>query len=147
MKMLGVFLSPGPLWITKVLFWVFWELVYSNLPLFGKPRCKNWQNLKTMSLVYRNVLRKKTEIWDMRRIHQQRQQAQYSHISFKQQVPCCRWETTFRPAERALVGKGRRNGLFPRINGRHPGCQSAGKTISSSKPVIWIPKLQVTGLS
>lgn len=33
---------------------------------------------------------------------------------------------SIRSARRELGVKGRRNGTFPRINGRHPGCQAAG---------------------
>lgn len=36
--------------------------------------------------------------------------------------------SSFRSAEGELEGKGRRNGTFPRINGRHPGCRAAGTT-------------------
>lgn len=39
-----------------------------------------------------------------------------------------KWKSSFRPAERELEVKGRRNGTFPRINGRHPGREAAGTT-------------------
>lgn len=65
----------------------------------------------------------------LRGIHQQRKQAQYSitpwtggrHIGGMRNVLQA-------SRRRAGEGKGRKNGTFPRIHGRHPGCQEAGTT-------------------
>ena len=51
-------------------------------------------------------------------------------------------------SRRRAGGKGRRNGTFPRTNGRHPGCQEAGTTekiipepegIFVNESVVYIP--------